>query len=506
MKILVVSLLRIGDVILITPVLRGLKLKYPTAEIHLLINRESESIAPLLPEVDQIWYFDRQLIQESLGEADLSLAEGFLRARELIHNLKGQKFDYALNLTHTKLSGWLTGMLECEVRAGLSILENRTPAISSHWFRYLNEYSAITGSDSFHYADIFYFGSGLEGSTPAFCLKETEKGRAEAATWISERPTILIQTRTSDDKKNWPLNSFLEMVKLLSILRPGYEFILLGAPHEAEGLEPLACQLRQAEIPVQLAICSLEGAFSLLKRARLLITGDTSIKHMASAADCRTLELSIGSSQFQKTGAFNPHNIIIQSRQACAPCPHNSPCSRQTHACAEQIAPEPVALIASKLLDRDMAQIRVTAEEYADQISVYKTNWSESGLWQAISMAGKFSKSDVAKMIARVGWQLLISGEYQQPLAQFGSHSLRLLSLLKSTFPSRSRWDWLQVFGELETDLEKVEAGFAQGVPAYMTDGTIDFQKIKALRDTHKESHLRTQIELKIVRTLRLET
>ncbi len=48
MKILVLSLLRLGDIIQQEPLLRALRAKHPEAQIHLLVNRQFAQVEKLM--------------------------------------------------------------------------------------------------------------------------------------------------------------------------------------------------------------------------------------------------------------------------------------------------------------------------------------------------------------------------------------------------------------------------------------------------------------------------
>ena len=52
------NLLRLGDILMMAPVLRGIKKKYPNAELHLLINKQFSMLEDMLPYVDEFKYFD----------------------------------------------------------------------------------------------------------------------------------------------------------------------------------------------------------------------------------------------------------------------------------------------------------------------------------------------------------------------------------------------------------------------------------------------------------------
>ncbi len=502
MKILVLGLLRMGDLIMMAPTFRGLKEQYPEAEVHVVINRECRAICPLIGHVDRWIELDRQSLQKSLGEFDGSFFDGFAHIQQLVQELEAQEYAFAINLTHTRLSGWLAGLLNCEIRAGLGLTGNGRSFIASGWFRYLNDHAEASFTNGFHYADIFYLGSGLASSWHPIELNETEAGIAEAAAIQSDSPYILVQALTSEEKKTWSLESYAQALRVFAVLHPDREILLLGAPFEREQLTKLEARLISLRVRARLALVSLEGALSLCRHAQLVITGDTSIKHMASSKGCRVLEISLGSSQFQRTGVYSPDNVILQAKEPCAPCPHSGPCSRPTHACSERISPECVALSASKLLQRDFAQLKIVAEQYRDEVSVYRTEWSESGMWQAVSLCEMFGKPAIANWIERVSWQLYLMGEHRQQLGEFGSHSLRLARVLQQIFPRQSRADWQYVLRDLEYEINQhLNGPLEHTVPARGED----FVKARQKRDQTESVNQRREIELKIVRTLRTE-
>ena len=70
MKVLVLSLLRAGDLVMQRPLLAALKEQSPGCELHILINDEVSWIAPVLKEADHIHIFPRQILQRLTGEAN----------------------------------------------------------------------------------------------------------------------------------------------------------------------------------------------------------------------------------------------------------------------------------------------------------------------------------------------------------------------------------------------------------------------------------------------------
>lgn len=464
MKILVVSLLRLGDIILTAPILQGLQQRHPEAQIDLLINSQFKSVTTLLPHVAKIHLFDRETLQKGLGEPAVPLFESFERLDGLLEILSGEGYDQVINLTHTRLSGWLVGMIPAREKMGLSFDPSGKGAFGSNWFRFLNNQVDSESSETFHFTDLFRFGVELNDSIPLGLL-ETEKGREEAAkclALIGNENLVIVQALTSDVKKNWGLGSWARALANFSQVHPEANFILLGAPSERTELAKLHHLLQEKNCRSHIAILSLEAAYSLLKIARLLITGDTSIKHLACQASTPVVELSIGSSDAYRTGAYADGSVIIQSRETCAPCVHSRPCHRDFHACAERIPAEAVALVASEIYENRTFQLKTIAEEYKNEIEILRVENRESSFWTAASVREKFSEETVSRWIDLACKKIWLTSEDRR-----GTEIECLARFFKKLHPETSEIEWRFLLNDLEKQVEAISGrinGYRVGI------------------------------------------
>ena len=71
-NILILSMTRMGDMIQTTPLIRGLKEKYPTAKITLLVTSDFASAVPLIPDVDESIVIDLRQFDKQDNWEDLS--------------------------------------------------------------------------------------------------------------------------------------------------------------------------------------------------------------------------------------------------------------------------------------------------------------------------------------------------------------------------------------------------------------------------------------------------
>lgn len=431
MNILVLSLLRMGDVLIAAPALRGLRKKYPNAQIHLVINKSSKAVSNFLPYIDKFIEFDRDEIQHGLVQPSRPLLESFDRLSQFVSHINKIEIDLAVNLTQNSISAHLMCLIQAKEKLGLTTDAQGYSQFYSPWFKHLNDIIEAGAETIFHYSDIFYYALGLPRGEQSFALCETAAGTNELNEYLQTQefqpgPKVVIQMLTSDKKKNWGEDNWFEMIKLFKTLTPAANFILLGAPSERPILEKMNSRLKHANVGAAVAILSLEGAYSLLLVSDLVVTGDTSIKHLAASAKVPILEISLGSSNLNKTGAYQKDALILKSTEKCAPCNHSQICHRERQFCAEGIAPEIVAMAACKRLQNDWPALSLLANEYQDVVEMYKTQFLFTGVWRAENLKLQAETKSLSAYLDLAAWHFFLDSEHLLPLAPYGTASINL--------------------------------------------------------------------------------
>lgn len=426
MKILIVSLLRLGDLIMLAPVISGIRARYPRAEIHLLTNDSNRSVVPLMPHIVKTHYFERNSIQQSLGTAEAPLFWGYHKVRELVHGLNQENYSLCINFTHTKLSGYLMGQIHADEKQGVTIDAAGRVSYGSPWFRYLNDISTTYKGPQFHFMDVFMFATDLEKSPRFAELKETHEGRSEADKFLKELNTsgriIAIQTRTSEEKKNWQADKWVALLKSLTNAYPADNFVLTGAPDEIGHLTAIKDCVGSDR--VQISICSMAGAYSILKKANFVLSVDTSIKHLAAATQAKVIELSLGSSDYQQTGISKSNSYIIRSKEKCAPCPHSAPCSREKRFCSVNISADSVFAVMSTLLSGRVSALKTVAADISDEAELLETQVSNFGFWLALPV-GDNASSSLDRITELAAWKYMFQ-KSDDKIAQIGSLGVEL--------------------------------------------------------------------------------
>lgn len=452
MKILVVNLLRMGDIVMTTPMLRGLRRRYPGAKIHFLMNRQFSGLCPLLTCVDEFHFFERDLVQKGLGSPERPMFESFDRINELVDELNALGFDKLINVTQNKMSAWLCSIINAKEKVGLTFSATGEAQFGSNWFRHLNNRS--TNQDQFHYSDIYCFAADIVPSADGIHLQTTTTGEAFAARELyGVEDFIVVQALSSDNKKNWPLSRFCQALELFAAQHPNYTILLLAAPAEAEMLQVLHETLSQKNIKSRVLVCDLEGALSVIRRSQMVLTLDTGIKHIAAATTVPIVELCLGSSDYRLTGVYSNRAVVIRSKAPCAPCPHSSPCAKTTHICSDLIPPEVVALTLSEVLRDGYNQLFTIQREFHDSIEILVTRKLETGFWFAAPVDRRLDPWLVEKLIDRSSWKMLLEKEHLKPFGTFAEEGRHIRKILFEMAPGQAGYDWRVPLNQLEGEI-----------------------------------------------------
>ncbi len=367
MRILAINLLRLGDVVMTSGVLHALKEKYPGCELHLLTNSQCSGVNRLLNCVDKFIYFDRERAQKGLGEFDIPLLDSFDYLKGLIAELNSAQYDLTLNFSQNLFSARVMGLIESPKKLGMTLSSAGKITFGSPWLEKLNKRNR---GEPVHYIDFMARSSGIQKSCPP------RISFAESSQKQATENYIVVQALTSDEKKNWGLAAFQMAVRLIARHDRNLNFLFLAAPNEESQLAPVINELRASDVHAELKVCNLAEATKLIAHSKLLITGDTSIKHLAAATQTPILELSLGSSDFHFTGAYSENAFIFQANVACAPCAHRGPCPLKRKICNYAIDPQVVARMA-------LAILRKESLDHFENL--YRGKFLKNGLWSAES-------------------------------------------------------------------------------------------------------------------------
>lgn len=333
MNILMISLLRAGDLLMHIKSIETLA-KNPKVNIYLLTHRQNNGLNFLFPWIKKTFYFDRELVQKSQKEHFLPLDSGYLHTMRLISEINEIPFESVYNFTNTKVSGILMSLINGRNKIGLIYKANQFAVEDpNRWIQYLNN----TEYSKFHMIDVFR--NSIIEKQGSFSVSVNENS-------VRKQKAICIQPLTSDVKKNWPLQKWNTLIDELKIKFSDYKIVILCANTEKTKLfQGLKNHIND------IFVSTYKEAYEIIAGSSLLITGDTSIKHLASFSDTPVLELTLGSARHIETGVYSKQGYLLFKPVACQPCRHSTPCEH-FYVCHNPIGPTDVITATSFILQK----------------------------------------------------------------------------------------------------------------------------------------------------------
>jgi lipopolysaccharide heptosyltransferase II len=343
LKILILKPSSLGDVIQALPVLRLLKLHYPTAKIFWWLD---SALAPLLegdPDLAGIVRFERKRWAKPQHWPEMLRSVQWLRA---------QHFDLVIDLQCLLRSATFAWLARGKFLAGLD--EVREGA------RGFYDYAAPR--KTFHTHAVDWYLSVL----PPLGVPVHKN-----FTWLPERPQlaaevnrkwpeensklkiqnsklILLQPGARWKNKRWPAKHFAELVRTLAERFSTTRFGILGD----QGDRPLGEVISLAAPERCLNLCgatTLPEMIEWVRRCDLLVTNDTGPMHVAAALG-RPLVALFGPTEPRRTGPYGQLENVLRLALPCSPCLSSRCAIEHTDECLRTLPPTLVFGRVEKLL------------------------------------------------------------------------------------------------------------------------------------------------------------
>lgn len=326
LRVVIVRFSSIGDVLLTTPLVRALRQRHPDAELTFVTKR---AMAPLVSD-------NPRLTRVVALEPD-----------EPLHGLAGRV--QALAPTHgLDLHGSLRSTaLRTLVRTRWAGYRKRRLARAMLIATKLDVYGRSVPVPERYFAAARRLDVHPDGGPPEFHLGPGARERADA--WLADRgltgaPFAALAPGAAHATKRWPVRHWSELASRLRA--GGMAPVVVGGP----GDRGIAQQL--GDVPSAAGEFALQETGALLARARVLVSGDTGVMHMATAVGTPVVAL------FGPTVArfgFFPYRApaeVLEHALPCRPCTAtgSARCPLGHHRCLEEIAAADVVAAMDRLV------------------------------------------------------------------------------------------------------------------------------------------------------------
>ena len=325
-NILVMRLDNIGDVIMTGPALRAIKANLPQARLTLMASPAGSLAAPLLPWVDDVLTW--RVLWQDLGSLEFDPD----REWQMVGALRQREFDAAVILTSfsqtphpAAVACYLAGIplrLGESKEKGDGILTTELLSAPDELHQVERNLRLIEAV-GFRVAD-----RRLALQLPA-AARQGAARRLAAFGLSSDSPYLLLSPWTSCQARTYFTDRFAAASRDLS-RRTGWPVLVTGAARDRERSGPLLAALGASGIDLIGATAVPELA-ALVAKARLVLTNDSLVMHLADATRSPSLVLYSGTeyeSQWQPR--HSPHRLLRRPTP-CSPCyaftcPYNLEC------------------------------------------------------------------------------------------------------------------------------------------------------------------------------------
>lgn len=343
----------IGDLVMSLTVVRALKRTYPESEIDLLATPGSARVVGHDPDIAEVIAYDPNIWRRPRA---LFQPGNWRKARVLLSRLHARHYDLAISV-HGEWAGILAVLSGAPRRIGFGkegypgLMTDNVPG--QHW---------QTG-DHLHEVDYCLQLAQAAGVSitptdriPRLFIDPQAQEEVEALLLrVGINPTKpLIACHISSNNgqsKRWPLPYWGTLIDRL-IRADGANVVLTGAPDDLSLIEDVL--RRTQEKPINLAgKTSLPQLAALLRRADLLITGDSGPMHIAAAVGTPLIAIH-GPTDPALSGPISPKATILRSDIWCSPCytakGPPADCRFFTTQCMKDITPNQVYPVIHKKL------------------------------------------------------------------------------------------------------------------------------------------------------------
>jgi ADP-heptose:LPS heptosyltransferase len=348
-RIGILNLTRFGDLIQTTPVLAGLRKRYPDAEIHLIVKTRFREAAEMLPGVDEIHEIDGDALARLLVDPDSNFLDAFRTVRYLVDELSRVHFDVLFNFTHSRTSAVLLSLLDADHTVGYDLDRRGSRRVENPWLQHMSSLVRARRVTRYNLVDIYLGAAGLIGCGESLYVQVPPRARAFALERLpANAPLVAVQLGASTDTKAWAVSRYAESLNTLARLVPEMRAVLVGVPAEKQ----LAHELRNAcpevafeELVGQTSIAELAG---VIERCDVLLTADTGTMHLAGAVGTTTCSIFVGLGNPWETAVYAEGHWALASRIGCAPCHHFAKCGFP--ACHEDVPTDWLAELIARIL------------------------------------------------------------------------------------------------------------------------------------------------------------
>jgi lipopolysaccharide heptosyltransferase I len=312
MRIGIVKLSSLGDVVHALPLATALRRGFPEAWVAWVAEEREAALLDGHPDLDAVARVDtrrwRRLARRPAGllaaGREIAAARRRLRALDL---------DVAIDAQGLLKSGAIAAATGARVRIGFGAGHCRERASAAFTHRHVNPPAAAR-----HVVDQYLalLGPlGLGPAAPEFRVPTWPEANQKMRRWLAGRGlepgdrVVLLNPGAGRPDKRWPAAAFRAVASGL-VAHPGATAVVVWGPGEREQADAIAAGLGPAVAVAPPT--DLHELAALLRRATLVVAGDTGPLHLAAAVGTACLGL-FGPTAARRNGPYGARHRALES-------------------------------------------------------------------------------------------------------------------------------------------------------------------------------------------------
>ncbi len=326
-KFLIIRFSSIGDIVLTTPVIRCLKQQVPDAEVHFVTKENFRSVVAHNPYIDKLHV----------------LAHSW---ELMIEELQTEQYDYIIDLHHNVKTLKLKKALKVKAFSFYKL----------NIQKYIFTAFKINTLPKVHIVDRYMdtlksFGVRSDGQGLDYFISKEEETKLSDIPASHHAGYIACVIGAAHATKQWPVHKWKEFCAAMK-----HPIILLGGPEDRERGEEIA-STDNVKVYNACGKFKLNESADLVRKAKLVISNDTGLMHIAAAYKKPIISLwgntvpAFGMTPYY--GAAMVPDVIMQTNKLwCRPCSKigYSKCPLGHFKCMEKISTASVLQIANTRL------------------------------------------------------------------------------------------------------------------------------------------------------------
>ena len=333
MNILLAQTSFLGDTILSTPVISGIKTIYPSASLWMMTTPESAHLVRRDPLLAGVITYDKRKTESGIS--------GVLK---MARRLKEMNFEKVYALHRSPRTALLLKLSGIPVRIGFkdtkfSFLYTQTRFRSPRDHDVIRNLSILSGDTSL---------SALDTDMRLFAPTPDEVSRDILDVLPPPKQYVVLVPGSVWNTKRWSTEGYREVIQYLD--KAGHAMVLSGSPGEKPLLDEISKGLNVINIAGKARI---PDAMYAACHAKLIVCNDSMALHMASAFKVPNVAIFCATSPDFGFSPWKNRSIIVERADlACKPCRrHGSQtCPTGTWDCINGLPAERVIEAAEKLL------------------------------------------------------------------------------------------------------------------------------------------------------------